>query len=188
MPPLPLTRACNLVDFDGICHSVGVWQQRHAESVIDRWKAHDDLRGIGGFVTILNWGSWPFVAPAVGGPATYSDAPAPVLLADGHLIIYALSVLDRIAEPRSFLRQVHAALVPGGLFLATFAIWDAHGPDQAIGAGLRSRIFDRLRWKRLIDEVRGLGFRTFGGVDLRYPGDTLYDHSLGTLVCVKETH
>lgn len=181
---LPLTRAANLCDFDGLCASVGAWQQRHADAATTRWAAKLGGPEVG-LVAAINWGASPFVAPV--GPATYYDSGSSIVLADrSHAIIYAFSVLDRTPEPRRLLKQIHAALVPGGLLVATFAIWDADGPDVAYGHGLRSRIYDRLGWKRLIEEVRGLGYHTFGGVDLRYPGDTIGDHSLGALVVTKE--
>lgn len=185
--PLALTRAANLCDFDGRCASVGQWQQLHAREAVTRWaSALDGPRA--GRVTVLNYGASPFVVPVQAPvPIDAYDYATPAFFVDGaHAIVFAFSVLDRCAEPRRILRQVQTALGPGGLLVATFALWDAHGEDVAIGHTLRQRIYDRATWKKLIEDARGLGFQTFGGVDRRYPGDTLGDHSLGTLVCVKE--
>jgi len=189
-PPLPLTRAANLCDFDGLCPSAAAWQQAHAIDAYRRWrdaKLLPTLKAAPG-AAVYNWGAARFTAPWSTLPTVYYDARDwPHFLGDASCAaIYACSVLDRIEEPRRFLRQTAAALVPGGLFWATFALWDATGEDVARGAALRSRIYDRLGWKRLVEEVRGLGYRTFGGVDLRYPGHTLGDHSLGALVVTKE--
>jgi hypothetical protein len=185
---LPLTRAANLVDFDGICPSAGAWQQRHAVDAYGRWRLAR-VAPIGDRVAtvICNWGAAGFWAPGSATLYTYDHTDWPHAFADESCVtIYACSVLDRIDEPRRFLRQAYAALVQGGLLFATFALWDAHGPDVAIGHELRARIYDRLGWKRLIEEIREIGYATFGGVDLRYPGHTLTDHSLGSLVAIKE--
>lgn len=182
----PLTRAAALDDFPG-CASVHGWQQAHAIQVHHRWR--QTSREVEGRTVVYNWSAARFVAPETPpAPTDYYDRPeASVFLGDATIAaFYACSVLDRVAEPRRFLRQAHAALVPGGLFVATFALWDAVGPDVTLGSGVRRRIYDRHEWKRLIEDGRSLGYRTFGGVDLRYRGDTLADHSLGSLVLVKE--
>lgn len=184
--PLPLTRAANLCDF--ACATVGQWQQAHAQTAVDRWAASLDGPQTGR-VTVINYGSSPFLIPAAVTPDQIDayDYTTPVIFVDAaHAILFAFSVFDRTPEPRRLLRQFHTALVPGGLLVATFALWNAHGPDVAIGHTLRSRIYDRASWKHLIADARDLGFATFGGIDLRYPGDTYHDHSLGTLVVTKE--
>ena len=57
---------------------------------------------------------------------------------------------------------------------------------QAIGHELRSRIYDRESWATLLHEARRcLGLAPFGGVDLRYRGDALGDHTLASLVWTK---
>jgi hypothetical protein len=186
---IALTRAATFDDFGG-CPSVHAWQQGHAIQAYSHWRSAKVLRSLkdAGRAVVYNWGAAAFQGPWSILPTTYYDrGDQPTALGDATAAaIYACSVLDRIDEPRRFLRQAHAALVPGGLFVATFAIWDATGPDVAIGASLRRRIYDRLAWQKLIVEVRGLGYQTFGGVDLRYRGDTLDDHSLGSLVLIKE--
>lgn len=189
MRPQPLTRAVDLGDFPG-CPSVHLWQQGHAIQAYQRWRDGKVLKTLknAGRAVVYNWGAASFSAPWTSLPVDYYERRDwPHFLGDDTAVaIYACSVLDRVEEPRRFLRQAYAALVPGGLLVATFALWDASGPDVAIGHELRSRIYDRLTWKKLIDEVRGIGYSTFGGVDLRYRGHTLDDHSLGSIVIVKE--
>lgn len=185
---LPPTRAANLCDFDGLCPSADAWQQQHAIDVYYRWK--------GGLVDltllqttsqlVVNWGSTRFTAP--GSHAEYYDGLArPLFLRDQSLhAVYLLSVLDRIERPQRLLRQLVPALVPHGLVILTFALWDAMGEDCAYGHQLRQRIYDRLTWKRLLQDVRTLGFRPFGAVNFGYPGDTLGDHSLAATSLTKE--
>lgn len=185
----PLTRAAVLDDFPGV-PSVHGWQQCHAIQSYTRWRNAKILPTLknAGRAVVYNWGAASFNAPWSSLPFDYYDRRDwPHFLGDASTaVIYACSVLDRVEEPRRFLRQAYAALVTGGLLVATFALWDASGPDVAIGHELRSRIYDRLTWKKLIEEVRGIGYQTFGGVDLRYRGHTLDDHSLGSIVIVKE--
>lgn len=187
MAPLPLTRAVNLCDFDGVCASPAAWQQQHAHDATERWRALGVRIPSAATVACYNWGAAPFTAPIARPPCEYFDAQHTIDRApDRHAIIYAFSVLDRIDSPTRALRSWQSTLILGGLLVTTFALWDAMGEDVALGHACRTRIYDRLRWKRLIDETRWLGFRTFGGVDLRYPGDTLGDHSLAALVLTKE--
>lgn len=185
----PLTRAANLCDFDGLCPSVAVWQQQHARDAYQRWRQgafaprlHKPLR-----IAAINWGAAGFTAP--GSPLVcdyYDAAQGFALLDEAHAAIYALSVLDRVPAPMTILRACHRSLVPGGLLVATIALWDATGPDEAIGHELRQRIYDRASWRKLLHDVRQIGLSPYGGVDLRYPGDTLGDHTLAAITLTKE--
>lgn len=189
MPSLPLTRAANLCDFDGVCPSVAAWQQQHARDAFTRWLADHPIPKPRApqRVCCTNWGAARFTAPSAVLPVDYQDHGHDVngLPAQGYAAIYALSVLDRADMPVRVLRSYHTALAPHGLLVATFALWDATGPDCALGCELRRRIYDRLSWTRLIADSRALGFRLYGGVDLRYPGDALGDHTLAALTLVK---
>src|SRR5262245_23570569 len=184
--PLPLTRAANLLDFDGVCPSVAAWQQQHAQTAWARW--HEDphrpsLDRSRHRLAVVNWGAASFRAPHTRFICDYYDlSTAPGLADRSHGAIFALSVLDRIERPSRILRQCVQALVPGGLLVATVALWNATGPDCAVGHELRSRIYDRHTWKNLLDDARGLGLKPYGGVDLRYPGDALGDHTLAAIV------
>ena len=191
LPPrtLPLTRAVNLCDFEGICHSAAAWQQAHAADAYARWRSNGAPRvRKTDRVVVLNWGAATFRAPETIMPVDYYDGAADhtIVWPDSSLAaIYLLSVIDRVDQPMIWLRHAGQALVPGGLIVATFALWDATGIDCAIGHELRKRIYDRASWRKLIYDVRGLGLQTFGGVDLRYPGDTLGDHTLAALTLTK---
>ena len=183
MSPLPLTRTASLADFPG-CPSAALWQQVHAMDAYYRWIGGPYLRPPG-TVVCYNWGAATFHAPGVDpiyrthGESENSSVPLSA--------IFALSVLDRVDAPLRFLRHKAERLTAGGLIVCTFATWDATGPDCAVGHELRHRIYDRASWRKLLHDVRLLGLEPFGGVDLRYHGDVLGDHTLGTLVAVKET-
>jgi hypothetical protein len=180
MPDLPLTRTASLADFPD-CPSVAVWQQCHAVEAYQRWGGiyREDL------VVCLNWGAAYFRSP--GSNPIYRDfqegACAPI--EPMRSAVFALSVLDRVEQPLRFLRQQADLLITGGLLVCTFAVWNAAGDDCAIGHELRRRIYNYRSWDRLLDEIRAVGLVPFGGVDLRYHGDTLGDHSLATLVATK---
>ena len=182
MTTLPLTRTANLADFPG-CGSVAQWQQRHAIDAYHRWQ---DSAWVEGGTVCLNWGAAAF--RAFGDDPIYRSRHDPIDAFDPETlaIIYNLSVLDRIEGPCRFLRQQAATLAPEGMIVCTFAAWDASGPDCAVGHELRSRIYDRELWSDLIQRLRKLGLYTFGGVDLRYRGHTLGDHTLATLVVQKK--
>lgn len=180
MDPLPLTRACSLDDFSD-CDSVAVWQQAHAVDAYRRWAGARTASP----VLCYNWGAAHFRAP--GASPIYHAYLDPAR--DGPTVlaaVFALSVLDRIAAPMRFLRSTMCRLQPGGLLVCTFSAWDSTGQDCASGCTLRHRIYDRGSWGKLLYEVRGLGLQPFGGVDLRYRGHTLGDHTLATLVVTKE--
>lgn len=177
----PLTRTASTRDYPD-CWTVADWQQRAAVEAWERWLEivqpvpFDD-------VLCDNWGAASFRAP---GPSpryrSYGEtSPTP----DPLSAVFALSVLDRVDAPLRFLRHVADRLIPGGLVVCTFAAWDATGPDVAVGHELRHRIYDRHTWRKLIQEAKQIGLRPFGGVDLRYHGDTLGDHTLATLVVTK---
>lgn len=181
-PPLALTRTANLTDFPS-CVSVAQWQQQHAIDAYHRWQ---DRFWVEGGTLCLNWGAATF--RAFGDDPIYRSRHDPIDAFDpGTLaIIYNLSVLDRIDGPCRFLRQQATALHPGGLIVCTFGAWDATGLDCAIGHELRARLYDRDSWGELIQWVKRAGLCPFGGVDLRYQGHTLGDHTLATLVLIKK--
>jgi hypothetical protein len=180
---LPLTRSASFTDYPS-CASMADWQQRLAENAYDQWCGAPFIEPAG-LVLCLNWGAAHFCAP---GPLphyyAYSD---PDRVDEPISVLYALSVLDRVDAPRHFLRRQATRLLPGGLIVCTFAAWDATGEDCAVGHELRHRIYDQGSWGSLIQAVRGGGLLPFGGVDLRYRGHTLGDHTLASLVLMKGT-
>lgn len=181
MQLMPLTRTAHLTDFPD-CASVAQWQQRHAIDTYDRWL---DAVWVEGQTLCLNWGAATF--RAFGADPIYRSHTDPIEVfdPDSLALIYNLSVLDRIDGPCRLLRQQAAALRPGGLILCTFAAWDAIGGDCAVGHELRHRIYDHDLWSDLIQRARKIGLFPFSGVDLRYRGDTLGDHTLAALVLQK---
>lgn len=182
MTPLPLTRTACLADYPD-CPSVAVWQQCHALDAYQRWGGPPAGDGPTA-VCCYNWGAAHFRAP--GRSPDYHDYRDPGDLATPCAAVFALSVLDRVDSPVRFLRQQADRVIGGGLIVCTFAAWDATGEDCAVGHELRHRIYDWAAWRKLLQEVRHLQLQPFGGVDLRCRGHLLGDHTLATLVVVKE--
>jgi hypothetical protein len=178
---LALTRTASLADFDR-CDSVAVWQQCLAIDAYQRWLQHTPVTYLHG-ILCYNWGAAHFRAP--GPHPIYREYGELYTEPDPLAAIFALSVLDRVIAPLRFLRHLAAQIQPDGLIVCTFAAWDAVGEDCAVGHELRQRIYDRDAWRKLLYDVKGLGLEAFGGVDYRYHGDTLGDHTLATLVVSK---
>lgn len=175
-----LSRSCAFSDFAG-CVTVADWQQALADRAWAEWQTTREAPP-GGTSLVVNYANdVPFLAPNAAAiyqyPGEVEVTPPPALVA-----IYGLCVLDRIEAPVRFLVRARQRLRPGGLLLLTFAHWDAEGPDVALGSGSRLRIYDLRRWQKLVAEARRIGFEPFGGVDWSYHGDTLYDHTLASLV------
>ena len=180
---LSLSRTCNLsYDFpDAI--SVAAWQQRLAEAAWQRWEAEHHIRTREQTLCV-NYSGVPFTAP--GPEPIYVYHSDPTLDAERALpAIFGLSVLDQHKAPVSFLQRAATILRPQGLLFLTFAFWDAEGEDCAEGADSRARIYDVHSWKKLIAEARRCGFQTFGGMDWRYHGNKLVDHTLASLVLTR---
>jgi SAM-dependent methyltransferase len=179
----PLTRAADLTDYPA-CLSVARWQQRLGQEAYDRWAPAAPHAPPAVFC--FNWGAAAFRAP--GRDPIYRSHGDPLPReADALGAVYALSVLDRLDAPVRFLRAYARHLVPGGLLVCTFALWNATGEDCALGHELRRRIYDQHTWKRLVTDAKSLGFAPLGGVDFRYHGDLLGDHTLASLVVIRET-
>jgi hypothetical protein len=182
--PLALSRTCNLDDFPG-CLSVAAWQQRLADQAWSLWTHAQHLRTRAASL-VVNGAGIEFLAP--GPSAIYCTAPEEareVASTLGVPAVFALSVLDHIEAPVSFLTQAAGTLKPQGLLFLTFAYWDAEGPDTAAGCDERRRIYSAHSYQRLIREARKAGFETFGGTDWRYHGHYLDDHSLASLVLTR---
>lgn len=179
-----LTRACAPADL-ATSGSVACWQQQLVLEAYEAWIYRGpSLLVQPEPVACYNWGAASFRAP--GPDPTYFAYHDPEVAIAPCSAIFALSVLDRVDAPLRFLRGQAERLLPGGLLVCTFAAWDACGPDCAIGHELRARIYDRHSWRKLLREARTLfQLEPFGGVDLRYRGHTLGDHTLATLVATK---
>lgn len=178
-----LTKTASLDDYAD-CDSVAVWQQCLAIDAYRRWAPlGGSLFTDGCPVLCYNWGAAHFRAP--GANPCYRSFGDPDSSLDVLSAVFALSVLDRVAAPLRFLRHTVGQLQPGGLLVCTFAAWDATGEDCAVGHELRHRIYDRASWRKLVVEIKLIGLQPFGGVDLRYHGHALGDHTLASLVAVK---
>lgn len=182
MAELPLTRTAAFIDFRD-CDSVAMWQQCVAIEAWQRWAGAPAATPDWGGVLCYNWGAAHFRAPGENPCYRSFGDPEPSLAMLS--AIFALSVLDRVAAPLRFLRHTASRLQSGGLLVCTFAAWDATGEDCAVGHELRHRIYDRASWRKLVVEIKLIGLQPFGGVDLRYHGHTLGDHTLATLVAIK---
>ncbi len=181
MDDKPLTRSAALTDYTA-CASVADWQQTLVTDAHMRWS--DNGGRSEGLTICFNWGAARFRGPAADTIYRSHGDPVP-RVNDPLACVYALSVLDRIDAPLRFLRAYAEQLLPDGLLVCTFALWDADGQDCAMGAELRQRIYNRDSWKKLAIEARRLGLEPFGGVDMHYRGHTLGDHTLGTLVLTR---
>jgi hypothetical protein len=161
-----------------------------ADAAYARWST--DMPDTDAPILCVNWSHCAFCAP---GPLVrqqyhqWGDLPRLPYLDPSVRIgaVFALSVLDRIEAPIAFLRRQLEGLLGGGLIFATFAYWDASGPDCAIGHEIRQRIYEQNSLTLLIGNLRRLDLHVYGGIDWRYHGHTLADHTLATLVLTKGT-
>jgi len=175
-----LSRSCALTDFPA-CHSAAEWQQQLAMAAWDRLRPSPFAPAPLQLSYTLNWSGCQFESPGTSAPMT-GGVPEGALTA-----IFALSVLDRIEAPARFLSQSATRLVLGGIVACTFAAWNASGPDTATGHEIRKRIYtwEQRAMRRFIDELQAYGLVLFGGVEWRYHGDQLGDHTLASLVLAK---
>jgi hypothetical protein len=178
--PVALTRSCRLEDFPD-CHSVAEWQQAMVDATVDRWQPQTSAFGQ---VLCVNWSGCPFIAPGAG-PIYRTDALGVLRPTDQLAVMIGLSVLDRIDAPMRFLNQHGQRLLPGGLFILTFALWNSEGEDCAIGHEVRRRIYNRASWLKLLGEAKRLDLRVWGEIDWTYHGHTLGDHTLAITVLQK---
>lgn len=179
---LALSRTCNLLDFPGVI-TVAAWQQALARHAWTQWITDQHLRTREQSL-VHNWSGCDFEAP---GPTAIYRYPGE----SDHGIerqvsaVFGLCVLDHIEAPLRFISRAGQLLRPKGLLFLTFTFWDAQGPDIAKGHEQRTRIYDAGSWKKLMREAKGVGFEQFGGVDWRYYGHKLDDHSLASLVLTR---
>lgn len=191
---LTLTRTCKLADFPE-CSSAAMWQQYLTVHAYTQWAA---LRSTAPLLTgvhaLVNMSGVDHVLPIPFRDAacTYHSArdfqdDRAIGRSPGRPLasVVALSVIDRIDAPFTFLRAVNGLLVPGGLLVLTFAYWDAEGSDIADGHELRRRIYTRDKWQDLLLGCKTIGLHAFGGIDWSYHGHTLRDHTLASLTLTK---
>jgi len=184
---IALTRTCRLADFPG-CRSAYDWQQELVREAYRCWwpKPEADLRAAH-LVMNLSPGEFvplPEIAPAVrmlSTPAAFLRYSALEPIAS----VVALTVLDHIEEPATFLRHTAWDLMPGGLFVTTAAYWDAEGDDVTLDHAGRRRLYNRISWRKLIVQGAHYGLVPYGGIDWTYHGNVLGDHTLASLVLTK---
>ena len=112
------------------------------------------------------------------------EAIGGVPLADA---VISISTIEHVKEPLPFLEACHRALAPGGLLFLTADYWDRWGgPDTAHFHWMRERIYNPMKWGVLAGEASTLGFRMFGGYDMIYGGNHVYDYTFASLALTKE--
>jgi hypothetical protein len=178
-----LSRTCALSDFEN-CVSVAAWQQDLATLAWQTWEAASHVRTREPSLCV-NWSGVPFDAPGPTAIYQYRHENGNGVARARLPAVYGLNVLDHIEAPVKFVSDAAAVLRAGGLLVLTYAFWDAEGDDTTEGAADRRRIYSATSQKKLIAEARRIGFRCFGGVDWRYHGNVLGDHTLASLVLVR---
>ena len=184
-PPLALSRTCNLADFPDVVTVAG-WQEALAHYAWNVWVEAQHIRSREQTVCD-NYSGCRFEAPGPralyryphtgdnGTPGITRAVPA----------VFGLCVLDRIDAPVKYLQRAATILRPHGLLYLTFTFWNAEGEDVAAGHEDRRRIYDVHSVTKLITEARRHGFTGFGGMDWRYHGNKLDDHTLASLVLTR---
>lgn len=164
--------------------TVQQWQAVWASFVYVTWTGADGHPPVEGGHVCLNWSQTVVQCPSP--EPTYLTTWPSVTDPGSLAAVWAWEVLDKHEAPNRWLRKVSTALAPGGLFVATFALWDAEGPDVASGAAERRRIYTVRMWQELGQDLRRLGFAPLGKIDWRYYGHAVGgDHTIGTVVAVR---
>lgn len=101
-------------------------------------------------------------------------------------VLTSISVIEHVEEVRKFFRACHMLLKPGGLLFLTTDYWDAEGPDTAHFHWMRKRIYNADRVRKLLQDIRELGFKSFGTSDWGYHGPQVYDYSACSVALVKK--
>lgn len=183
LPAFGLSRTCNLADFPGVVTVAG-WQQAIADLAWAQWSSTYHI--LSREQTVCdNYSGTPFIAPGSQPLYRYPGQRENGAITRAIPALFGLCVLDRIEAPVSYLLRAAQVLRPQGLLFLTFAFWNAEGPDIAAGHERRTRIYDAESWKKLVKESRRMGFQTFGGMDWRYHGHKLDDHTLASLVLTR---
>lgn len=102
--------------------------------------------------------------------------------------LFALSVLEHVPTPRPFLRACRQLLKPDGLLFLTVDAWNSEGPDTAHFSWMRERIYNPDSITKVQQDLREMGFRSFGRSDWTYPGDQLYgSYTFASIAMVRTT-
>src|SRR5207247_6183194 len=100
-------------------------------------------------------------------------------------VVFAISVIEHIEIPRTFIRAIATALRPGGLAFLTMDGCDYDGEDVSHFHWMRKRIYSIGMWQKLAKFAATRGLRIWGGTDWRYHGNQVYDYSFLSLCLVK---
>jgi hypothetical protein len=180
---LGLSRTCDLRDFPGVI-TVASWQQALADHAWAMWTEAEHLRTREPSL-VHNWSGCAFLAPGPSAIYHYRGQRDNGREPEQVSAVFGLSVVDHTDAPVRFLTKAGTRLRRHGLLFLTMAFWNAQGEDVAKGHEYRARIYNAQSWKKLIREARYAGFDTFGGIDWRYHGNYLDDHSLASLVLTR---
>src|SRR4030095_4933988 len=130
------------------CASVATWQQQLGLLAWRAWLPQTAVQ-MRTRVLCVNWSGCPFEAP--GTMVLYHTRGQKVPRLPAHLpAIYALSVLNHVEAPVRFLADAVGRLRRTVLLFLTFTLWDAEGPDEAVGHDARKRIYDVTSEQKLL--------------------------------------
>ncbi len=87
--------------------------------------------------------------------------------------VYCISTIEHVDHLDSFLKDLAAATIPGGLLFLTSDAWNQEGRDQAHWHWDRKRIFTPQSWHGVMLSMIALGFQPLGEVDLTWNGHVL---------------
>lgn len=102
-------------------------------------------------------------------------------------IITCISVIEHIELLPPFFRACYALLKPGGLFFGTTDYWNAEGPDVAHFHWMRKRIYNAGTMRRLLGDLREIGFYSFGASDWTYHGPAVHDYSVCSFAMLRRS-
>lgn len=148
-----------------------------------------DIGGAGSpLCTILAKRGWGCVLldPAAGTASIEEYAKAVAPFADA---CFSVSVLEHVRGEVAFLAACVKALAPGGLLFLTVDAWAPPvgvTTDEGHYHWMRERLYTPVMLEGLICEIRTLGLRSFGEVDLTWHGPTVFNYGFCSLAFVKE--
>lgn len=100
--------------------------------------------------------------------------------------ITAISVIEHLDQLRPFIRACRMLLKDGGLLFLTTDCWNLDGDDVAHFHWMRKRIYNPETLRRLTNQIREVGFASFGRTDWTYHGNTVFDYSFASLAMIKK--
>lgn len=102
--------------------------------------------------------------------------------------VFSISVLEHVEDPYDFLGACIRPLRSGGLLFLTMDAWDPPvetAKDTAHFHWMRKRIFTKTTVNHIMDTLCRWGMRPFGGIDLEYKGNTVYDYTFASVCMTK---